>query len=236
VAAPPSPPLEPLGRRRRFASIESAAIAGIICAVGWSLSMRGLTSAPGIAAPADEIRDFYADPGHSTQALVWLQVLVFSTIAFLWFVGVVRGRLGDQEPKLFGTVFFGASILLAGLLFLGGALLAAPAVLVSVGDKAPDPDTVSLTRAAAAAVLSVFAPRIAMLVMLSTASLGRATGALPRWLIWLTYALGVIELVNVTIATPTIYLLPAWVGLVSVVLLVRHPSLALDTEAQTDEG
>ena len=70
--------------------------------------------------------------------------------------------------------------------------------------------------------LSVFAPRIATLVMFATASLGRATGALPRWLVWLTYAVGIIEFVNVTVAGPTIYLVPAWVAVVSVVLLVRR--------------
>jgi hypothetical protein len=220
----------PEERRRRFASIEAAAIAGIVCAIGWSLSLRGLMAAPDIDAPAEEVTRFYADRSNATQSLIWLQVLVFSTIAFLWFVGVVRGRLGDREPKLFGTVFFGASILLAGLLFLGASLLAAPATLVAVGDKAPDPDTASLTRAAAAVVLSVFLPRIAMLVMFSTASLGRATGALPSWLVWLTYAVGVVELVNVTISTPTIYLLPAWIAVVSVVLLVRHPAHAFELD------
>jgi FtsH-binding integral membrane protein len=62
--------------------------------------------------------------------------------------------------------------------------------------------------------------------MFSTAGLARATGALPRWLVWLTYGLGVVELVNVTFATPTIYLVPAWIGLVSVVLLIRRPRRA----------
>ena len=165
--------------------------------------------------------------------MVWLQVLVFSTIAFLWFVGVIRSRLGDREPKLFGTVFFGASVLLAGLLFVGAALLAAPSVLVVVGDKTPSPDAASLTRATAAILLSVFAPRIATLVMLSTASLGRATKALPRWLVWLTYGVAVVELVNVTLATPTIYLMPAWIALVSVVVLVRRPPHAFELENAT---
>jgi len=134
----------------------------------------------------------------------------------------VRGRLGDREPKLFGTVFLGASILLAGLVFVGAAFLAAPSVLVAVGGKTPSPDAASLSRAGAAVVLSVFVPRIATLVMFSTASLGRATGALPRWLIWLTFAIGIAELVNVTVSTPTIYLVPAWIALVSIVLLVRR--------------
>jgi hypothetical protein len=216
--------------KRRFASVEAAAIAGIVCATGWSLSLRGLLAAPGLGAPDAEITEYYAERSNATSAVVWLQVLVFSTIAFLWFVGVVRGRIGDNEPKLFGTVFLGASVMLAGLAFVGAALLAAPAVLVAVGDKAPDPDAASLTRAAAAVVLSVFAPRIATLVMFSTASLGRATGALPRWLVWLTFVVGAVELLNVTFASPTIYVMPAWIALVSVVLLVRRPrhAFALD--------
>jgi hypothetical protein len=209
---------------RRVASIEAAAVAGIICAIGWSLSLRGLLAAPGIGAADDEITRFYADPANGTAALVWLQVLVFSTIAFLWFVGVVRGRIGDREPKLFGTVFLGSSI-----------LLAAPGIQVALTDKAPDPGSTSLLRAAAAAVLSVFLPRVATLVMFSTASLGRATGGLPRWLVLVTFAIGLFELVNVAVATPTVFLVPAWIALVSVVLLVRHPAHAFELgEPPTD--
>jgi hypothetical protein len=216
--------------RRHFGSIHAAAIAGIICATGWAVSLAGLLAVPGVGESDAEIDSYWADHSNGTAALVHLQVLVFATIAFLWFVGVVRGRLGDREPKLFGTVFFGASILLAGLLFIAASFLAAPAVLVSVGGRAPAPDAVALTRAAAAVVLSVFAPRVATLVMFATASLGRATGALPRWLVWLTYAVGIVELVNVTTAVPTIYLVPAWVAVVSVVLLVRRPPHGFDLE------
>jgi hypothetical protein len=216
--------------RRRFGSIHAAAVAGIICATGWSISLAGLLAAPGIGASDAEIDRYYADSSTGTAALVWVQVLVVATIAFLWFVGVVRGRLGDREPKLFGTVFFGASILLAGLLFVGASFLAAPAVLVGIGGRSPAPDAVALSRAAAAVVLSVFAPRVATLVMFATASLGRATGALPGWLVWLTYAVGAVEFVNVTIAVPTIYVVPAWVAVVSIVLLVRRPPHGFELE------
>jgi hypothetical protein len=222
--------------RRRLVSIEAAAIAGIVCALGWSISLRGLLSAPGIGAPDAELRAYYADPSNGTAAIVWLQVLVVSTIAFLWFVGVVRGRLGESEPRLFGTVFLGSSILLAGLMFVGTALLAAPAVLLAVGDRQPDPAAVSLTRAGAAVVLSVFSPRIATLVMLSTAGLARATGALPTWLVWLTYAIGLVEFVNVSIATPNVFVLPAWIAVVSVVLLVRRPPQGFELAVEARPG
>jgi hypothetical protein len=68
--------------------------------------------------------------------------------------------------------------------------------------------------------------------MLSTATLSRATGALPRWLIVLSYVVGVAEFVNVTIAEPTVYVFPAWMALVSVVLLVRRPPHGFELPAQ----
>ena len=41
-----------------------------------------------------------------------------------------------------------------------------------------------------------------------------------------TFVAGGYELVNVTLDAPTVYLMPAWIALVSVVLLVRRPPLA----------
>ena len=64
-------------------SVEAAAIAGIVCAVGWSLSLRGLLSAPALGATDAEISKYYADSSNGTTAIIWLQVLVVSTIAFL---------------------------------------------------------------------------------------------------------------------------------------------------------
>jgi hypothetical protein len=213
--------------------VEAAAIAGIVCALGWSIGFRGLLAAPSVDATEAEIVRYYADPAVGFTALVLLQVIVIATIAFLWFIGVVRGRLGDVEPKLFGTVFLGGGILMAGLVMAGTAALAAPSVLVEAGGQSPDPGAAAMSRALAVTLLSVFAPRVATLVVFSTAALGRATGALPRWLIWLSYLVGIGEFVNVTVSRPTVYVFPAWIGLVSVVLLVRSPKRAV-APAATD--
>ena len=51
---------------------------------------------------------------------------------------------------------------------------------------------------------------------------------------WLTFASGVVELVNVTLSTPTIFLVPAWIALVSVVLLVRRPAHAFELDEPPD--
>jgi len=219
--------------RQRATSFEVAAIAGIGCAVGWSVSMRGLVAGPALGATQGEISAYYAD-GSSRSIKLLLALMMVATIAFLWFVGVVRNRLGASETRLVGTVFLGASVLLAGLVLVGASALAAPSVLVEVSAQAPDPGAAGLLRALAVVVLAVFAPRVATLVMFSTASLSRQAGALPRWLIVVTYVVGVAEFVNVTIATPTIYVFPAWIALVSIVVLVHPPSISRSASSTVD--
>jgi len=216
------------GWRRPFASIEAAALAGIACAIGWSVSFRGLFAGPSINASAQEIARHYSAPNTGLDALVLLQIATLATIGFVWFIGVVRSRLGEQAPALTSTVFVGAGILVAGLMFSGIAAVAAPAVLVEAGGKLPSPAAVSITRAIAISLLAIFAPRVATLVMLSTATLGRVTGALPRWLVILTYVFGAIEFLNVTINEPTIYVFPAWIALVSLVMLARTKTGQID--------
>lgn len=227
MAPDPAPAVRTSARvRAALASVEAAAVAGIVCAAGWSIGLRGLLATPAIDAAPEEIRSFYADSANLPNALLLLQVIALATLAFLWFIGVVRGRLGDAEPRLFGTVFLGGGILVAGLMLAGTAALAAPMVLVSLGGPTPEPEDVGMTRALAVSLLAVFAPRAATLVILSTAALGRVTRALPRWLVWLSYVVGIAEFVNVAVSTPTVYIFPAWIALVSVVLLVRRPTLA----------
>ena len=219
--------------RARLGSIEAAALAGIVCAIGWSVSLRDLLAAPAIDAPDAQVVHYYGASGAGFHALVLLQVMVLGTIGFLWFIGVVRNRLGARAPELVATVFFGGGILIAGLMFAGTAALAAPAVLVEAGGKVPGVGDVSISRAMAVAILTVFAPRIATLLMFAVATLGRKTGALPKWLVIVTYVVGTTEFLNVTISQPTIYLVPAWIALVSLSLLIRKSTGRIEPPATT---
>jgi len=212
--------------RQRATSIEVAAVAGIICAVAWSIALRGLLARPGLEASREEIARFYTDHNSGGYVGPLLALMVIGAVAYLWFVGVVRSRLGARESRLVGTVFLGASVLLTALMLVAASALAAPSVLLDVSGQAPDPGAAALFRALATVELGVFASRIATLVMFSTASLSLRTGALPRWLVIVTYLVGIAEFVNVTLSTPTLYVFPAWIGLVSIFLLVRRPQIA----------
>jgi len=131
---------------RRLRSIQGAAVAGIVAAVGWVVALGALLDVPGPTSTDAEITAYYAAHAGSARPLVFLQILVIATIGFLWFIGVIRHRLGAAEPKLFGTVFLGGGILLAGLMFVGVAAAATPAILVGETDRLVDPDAVVTMR------------------------------------------------------------------------------------------
>lgn len=62
-----------------------------------------------------------------------LNLLVLSTIAFVWFVAVIRRRVGDREERFFGTVFLSSALLLAGLWLVGAMVHTTPALAACVG-------------------------------------------------------------------------------------------------------
>ena len=53
---------------------------------------------------------------------VALNLIPFAGIAFLWFVGVVRDRVGEREDRFFATVFLGSGLLFVAMLFVGAAV------------------------------------------------------------------------------------------------------------------
>ena len=54
----------------------------------------------------------------------------YAGIAFLWFIGVVRDRIGEFEDRFFATVFLGSGLVFLATLFsataVAGALIAEP--------------------------------------------------------------------------------------------------------------
>ncbi len=87
----------------------AAAIAGIL----FSVLMISVLLLLRLSVRADPLEaGAWLRTGSSTVALA-LNLVPFAGIAFLWFIGVLRDRLGEFEDRFFATVFLGS-----GLLFL----------------------------------------------------------------------------------------------------------------------
>ncbi|MEX1286443.1 MAG: hypothetical protein AB1Z57_00740 [Acidimicrobiia bacterium] len=205
--------------RTALRSVQSAAIAGVVFAVSATIGIVRLIAGPTIAATDAEIEAYWSAPGAGEGISLTLQLIFIGTAGFLWFVGVIRTRLGENEPKLFSTVFFGGGILFAALLLVGSAAIAVPAVLTDQVGRVPSVDVVLTSRSLGVIVLTDIATRVQALVVFSTSGLGLRTGALPRWLSLVGFVVGLGLLVTFGFREPLIAIaFPVWVALVSVVL------------------
>ena len=54
--------------------------------------------------------------------MVALYLVPFAGLAFLWFIGAVRDRIGAAEDRFFATVFLGTGLLFVAMLFIAAAL------------------------------------------------------------------------------------------------------------------
>jgi hypothetical protein len=106
-------------RRALLKAPRAAAIAGIIFAVLYGAIMILLY----LSIPAYHVADnTWMETNAGTVSLA-LSLIPYAGIAFLWFIGVIRDRLGDQEDRLFSTVFLGSGLLFLALTFVGSAFV-----------------------------------------------------------------------------------------------------------------
>ena len=107
--------------RARLKTPRAAAIAGILFSVLLTATLVLIRIS--IPAISPEIQDWSAiNTGTVTLAL---NLVPFAGIAFLWFIGVVRDRLGTYEDRFFATVFFGSGILFLAMFFAAAAVTGA---------------------------------------------------------------------------------------------------------------
>jgi hypothetical protein len=91
-----------------------------------------------------------------------LNLVPFAGIAFLWFVGVRRDRLGKAEDRFFATAFLGSGLLYLGMLFRAAALIGGLIMAFAVQPKEfIDFATFHFTRAAAYNIVNIYLTKMA---------------------------------------------------------------------------
>ena len=199
------------GVGRRLDTPRAAGIAGLVFSLLFVVAILLARSHPARGSSAEEIASFYLDQDAGRVALIGLYLIPFSGIAFLWFIAVIRAHLGEREDRFFATVFLGSGLLFVAMLFAASA--AAGSLLAAVKD------TVVFARALAFAFRFVFGVRAAAVFMLVVSTIGHRTGFLPRWLVVAGYVGGLVFLFTVTYVELLVLIFPAWVTVVSVVIL-----------------
>jgi hypothetical protein len=84
-----------------------------------------------------------------------------------------------------------------------------------------DPGVAALLPTYGDTLLFVFAIRMAAMFIFTTTSIARSADVLPRWFIWLSYALGLVLLFSATFSTLLTLAFPVWLMVLSALLFRR---------------
>lgn len=222
-------------RRQKLTSVEAAAVAGLVFAVLSFASLTVLMRLPSASSTA-EIEAFYADSAERRLDFIALTMATFAAIAFLWFLAVVRRRLGDREDRFFSTVFFGSGLAYVGLMLVGTGIVVGPSVAIDFADGvAPSQEVYSLAIGAGYGTLLSVVPRLQAVFVITTSTLFLRTGVVYRWVAIVGYAIAALMIVVPFLTRPAGAGLPLWVALVSAVLLVRKQEIA-DAAPSAQDG
>ena len=182
-------------RRSRLTTPRAAAIAGILFSVLLITSVVIIR----LSIPADPRDAGQWLAGDVKPVDLALTLLPFAGIAFLWFIGVVRDRLGEHEDRLFATVFLGSGLLFLAMLFSSAAI--AGGIVIAYGTSPTallNSETYAFARAATYVILNTYAIKMAGVFMISTCTLFLRTKVTPRWMALLGYALALLLLVSIS--------------------------------------
>ena len=197
----------------------AAAIAGVLFALLLTTTLTLIR----LATPSDagEVSAWLIDPSRNRMIVLALELVPFEGIAFLWFLGVVRDRIGQREDRFFATVFLGSGLLFVALLFVASAVTAA--FLGELAARSGSPKDVSgFGRRIGAVVLHTYAMRMAAVFTISTATIGVRTRFIPRWLAFSGYAIAFVLLLVAGIAPWVELIFPAWILAFSLDTLSRN--------------
>jgi hypothetical protein len=206
--------------RKSLKTPRAAAIAGIVFALlyGSSLVLIYLSLPPDPVAGSTT----WLETSSGTVAFA-LNLIPYAGIAFLWFIGVIRDLIKEVEDHLFATVFLGSGLLFLALTFLGAAF--AGGLLISYAHSSQslvESGVFTYGRSVMYQIIHIYSIRMAALFMISLGTIWIRTGVMHRGWAYLTYGLALVLLLVISYSLLVALIFPAWVLLISIVILIRN--------------
>jgi hypothetical protein len=216
----------------RLRAPRAAAIAGIIFSGLLICSLWLLR----LSVPADPLEAGEWLESDAERVTFAVNLVPFSGIAFIWFIGVLRDRLGKQEDQFFATVFLGSGLLFLGMMFVAAASAGALILAYSAQPKTfLVAGTFVFMRALAFGAMQIYAFKMAAVFMVSSSTLALRTHFIARWIAFLGYASAVFLLLGSGYVGWAVFVFPVWVLLVSGYILIDNLAGASRVESSGDQ-
>jgi hypothetical protein len=204
---------------RAIRTPRGAALAGIAFSLLFAVALVLVRTA--IPADPEDGGRWLSDSSRRDAVLLGLGLVPFAGIAFLWFVGVVRDRVGEAEDRFFATAFLGSGLLFVGMLFVASAVAGGPIVAAeNNADTLLSSGAWDLGRETTYELMVVYAMRMAAVCTLAISTILLRARLAPRWVVASGYAIAIVLLLAVGFLPWVELLFPAWVLVLSVHVLV----------------
>ncbi len=197
---------------------------GVAFSLLYFLSYFLLQQTPGPEATDAEIIAFYGAGGQRRLILIGLYVMPFAGIAYLWFIVALRMWIANSVRRinpLLSNVQLVSGVVFIGLLFTAAAASAATAASMEYVQGVVDPMFARQLPLLSSTILLVFAMRMAAMFVFTTSNIGRATGLLPRWFIYLGFVVGLFLLLSATFNKLLALVFPLWVLCLCAIMFLR---------------
>ena len=209
------PPISPLRAGSPLRTPRAAAVAGVIFSVFLTAALvllrLSVPATPGVPG------SWLTDPHQRAEVTIALNLVPFAGIAFLWFIGVLRDRIGEREDRFFATVFLGSGLIFVAMIFVAAAI--SGGLIGAETSSPPDAGTLALGRMVTATLLNVYAMRMAAVFTLTTVTIARRTEIVSRWLTLAGFVSALVLLIGVGFSPWLELLFPAWILALSIDIL-----------------
>jgi hypothetical protein len=205
----------------------AAAIAGIIFSVLFIIGELLIRS----SIPANPLGSATEVINHSKNIARALNLVPFAGIAFLWFIAVIRDRLGTLEDRFFATVLLGSGLLYVAMFFASAALAGGLLLVLGSGTESLiQSGAYAVSRAQIYQIMNIYGIKMAGVFMITTSTIALHTRILPRWMVFLGYALALLLLLTVGTIEWAPLVFPVWVLLISACILIEKLPGEPDTQ------
>jgi hypothetical protein len=171
----------------------------------------------------DDATRWRADDDNHFRLALGLGLSSIAAVALLWFVAVVRRRVGEREDQFFSTAFFGSALVYICIWLVGTTCLAAPAI---IDQGALDLGAIRLAESIAVGLMLVVGPRIQAVFVASASTIFLRTAVLPNWVAYVGYAAALILFVVPLVSSPFGLAMPIFVLLTSATILLLRQRLS----------
>jgi hypothetical protein len=206
--------IEELRNREGLSLPRGAAISGVIFGILMMVALSLVRYA--VPANVSEPGEWLLEPHRRDAVLLGLDLVPFSGIAFLWFMGVLRTAMGNEEDRFFATVFLGSGLLFVASIFASAAVTAALIESTATGEL------YYFGRSLSDQLMNLFAVKMAGVFIFSSCTIGRKIRIFPTWIAFSGYGCGLALLLIIANWRWIALVFPAWMLVLSGQMLLTE--------------